>query len=67
MPVCGIQEGKVLNAADLGPEWELAKYQTRVRSLLVPNPVKIRSAIAFNFGVFGTALHQDKWIRAESF
>jgi hypothetical protein len=39
--ICAAFDGRAeLHAADLGPAWELAKYQTRVRMLLRPNSGK---------------------------
>jgi hypothetical protein len=39
--ICAAFDGrKELCARDLGPAWELARYQTRVRLLLKPNPGK---------------------------
>jgi hypothetical protein len=39
--ICAAWDRKtVLRAVDLGPAWELARYQQRVRGLLQPNPGK---------------------------
>ena len=38
--ICAAFDGRELRARDLGPAWELARYQTRIRSLLRPNTGK---------------------------
>ncbi len=38
--ICAAIDGRELRAADLGPAWEMARYQNRVRMLLVPNAGK---------------------------
>jgi hypothetical protein len=44
--VCAAWDEKpVLRAADLGPAWELARYQQRVRGILQPNPGRNFEAI----------------------
>jgi hypothetical protein len=35
--ICASADGRELRARDLGPAWELARYQTRIRCLLQPN------------------------------
>src|SRR5216684_3546493 len=38
--ICAAIDGRELRAADLGPAWEMARYQNRVRMLLRPNAGK---------------------------
>jgi hypothetical protein len=45
--ICAAWDGKVeLRASDLGPCWELARYQRRVRMVLQPNPGRNFDAMA---------------------
>jgi hypothetical protein len=63
--ICAAWDRKVvLRAVDLGPCWELARYQTRVRALLQPNPGRNFDAIvAYKIKNFlKDQADGDKWI-----
>jgi hypothetical protein len=53
-----------LRAADLGPAWELARYQQRVRTVLQPNPGRNFEAMAAYKILTYTQQHADgeKWL-----
>jgi len=63
--ICAAWDGKSeLRAADLGPAWELARYQQRVRSVLQPNPGRNFEAMAAYKILTYLELHADgeKWL-----
>jgi hypothetical protein len=61
--ICGAwDEKEVLRASDLEPHWELARYQTRVRGVLQPNPGKNFEAMAAHKILTFLKQYPDKWI-----
>jgi TOTE conflict system, Archaeo-Eukaryotic Primase domain len=63
--ICAAWDGKtVLRASDLGPAWEMARYQQRVRALFKPNPGRNFEAVAAYKVYSYLKQHADggKWI-----
>jgi hypothetical protein len=62
--ICAAWDGKSeLRASDLGPAWELARYQQRVRLILQPNPGRNFEAMAAHKILTYLERHADgeKW------